>query len=223
MKPIIELKNVYKIYTTASEDVYALNNVTLKINQNDFLGVMGPSGSGKSTLLHVVGLLDEPTKGKIYLGGVDTTHMGEDTRAHLRATKIGFVFQTYNLVPNITVIENVALPAHITEVGTGVAHRRAAKILEKLGLGDRLYFFPNQLSGGQRQRVAIARALVNEPELILADEPTGNLDSKTSQGVLEVFKKLHSEGKTIVIITHDMSISKTTHKTVRIMDGKIKR
>ncbi|MBS3068396.1 ABC transporter ATP-binding protein [Candidatus Micrarchaeota archaeon] len=218
---VIRLENVSKIYDMGEEKIFALDEIDLNIEKNDFVSILGPSGSGKSTLLHILGLLDDPTSGKVFLDGVEINKLNEDTRAHLRGKKIGFVFQTFNLVPSLTVLENVALPAVIYEQDEYSAHSRATKILEKIGMGDRLLHYPGQLSGGQRQRVAIARALVNEPEIVLADEPTGNLDSKTGSEVLKMFRGLHEEGKTIAIITHDASITKITKRIIRIKDGKI--
>ena len=221
MKPVLHLENVSKIYRTLGEEVYALKDVDFRIEKNDFISVVGPSGSGKSTLLHIIGLLDEPTKGKVYLDGIETSTMAEDSLAYLRGKKIGFIFQAFNLIPTLTVLENVALPALIYNEMEENAYKKASRILNEIGMGERLFYYPNQISGGQKQRVAVARALINEPELILADEPTGNLDSKTGEDVLKLFKDLHDQGKTIVIITHDLNITKITEKKVKIKDGKL--
>jgi len=218
---LLELKEVSKIYHTEGEEIHALDNVDFQVQKNSLISVLGPSGSGKSTLLHMLGLLDEPSKGKVYMDGTDTTQLPEPARAYLRAKKIGFIFQTFNLIPSLTVLENVALPAVIYETDEEHAEIKASKILQRIGMGDRLLHYPHQLSGGQKQRVAIARALVNDPELILADEPTGNLDSHTGQSVLRMFKELHGEGKSIIIITHDQNITKFTKRTIHIIDGKL--
>ena len=217
----MRLEGVSKIYDMGEEEISALSEIDLNIEKNDFISILGPSGSGKSTLLHILGLLDDPTKGKVFLDRIQANKLNDNTRAHLRGKKIGFIFQTFNLVPSLTVLENVALPAVIYEKDEHLANAKAAEILKKIGMGDRLLHYPSQLSGGQRQRVAIARALVNEPEIILADEPTGNLDSKTGNEVLKIFIELYEEGKTIVIITHDASITKITKRIIRLKDGKI--
>ena len=218
---IIKLENVSKIYCTGEDDLYALKDVNLTIMKNEFVGILGPSGSGKSTMLHILGLLDEPSRGSVYIDGIETNHMSDSARATLRGRKIGFVFQAFNLIPTFTVLENVALPALMYNVPEDVAHKKAAEILDRIGMGNRIHHLPNQLSGGQRQRAAIARALINNPEIILADEPTGNLDSKTGKDVLGLFDELHDEGKTIIIITHDQEITKMAEKTVRINDGMV--
>lgn len=218
---LMSLEKVCKIYTMGEDKLYALNNVDLTINRGEFSSILGPSGSGKSTLLHILGLLDEPTVGKIYLDGIEVHKLNDDQRARLRGKKIGFIFQMFNLVPSLTVLENVTLPALIYESTPEEAEAKALKTLEYIGLESRLAHYPNQLSGGQRQRVAIARALINDPEIIFADEPTGNLDTKTGHDVLEMFHGMHEQGKTIIIVTHDVGITKMTHRTIRIVDGKI--
>ncbi len=220
---LITLDNVSKIYKTEAETLYALNGVSLSISKNDFVTIIGPSGSGKSTMLHILGLLDLPSDGTLYLDGVNPSTLSEASIAYLRGKKIGFVFQTFHLIPSLTVLQNVALPALIYDANEEEANSRAASILRRMGMADRLQHHPNQLSGGQKQRVAIARALINDPEVILADEPTGNLDSKTGAEVLELFKELHSEGKTIIIITHDLSITKMAKTVLKIKDGKLVR
>ncbi|MBN2122295.1 ABC transporter ATP-binding protein [Candidatus Micrarchaeota archaeon] len=220
---VMELRNAWKTYRMGKEKVHALSDFSLKIHKNDYMTIVGPSGSGKSTLLHMLGLLDVPTRGSLLIGGRDISRMGIDERAIIRGRKIGFVFQVFNLVPSLTAIRNVALPMMIQGVPKQVREERAARILSSLGMGHRLDHLPSELSGGQRQRVAMARALVNDPELILADEPTGNLDSKTGEEVVKLFDKLHKDGRTLVVVTHDPSIARHGERTVWIKDGRIER
>ncbi len=220
-KETMRLEGVNKTYNSGGGDFYALNNVTLSIRKSDFISILGPSGSGKSTLLHIMGLLDHPTSGEVYIDGIKTSKMPPEDCAKVRGKKIGFIFQSFNLIPSLTAIENVKLPMMIYGIGETERTKKATEILKRLNMGDRINHFPNQLSGGQKQRVAIARALVNEPEIILADEPTGNLDSVSGKEVLNILDRLHEEGKTVLIITHDESLTKITHKTIRIKDGKI--
>jgi len=221
-KEVLRLDKITKVYHMGEGiEVNALRGVDLKVYHNDLISVIGPSGSGKSTLLHIMGLLDSPTSGKRYIDGIETSQMSENDQAKVRGEKIGFVFQTFNLVPSLTALENVGLPMMLR---TSDGHRRnekAAELLEMVGLGDRMDHRPSQLSGGQRQRVAIARSLANDPEMVLADEPTGNLDSKTGHEILDILRELHKKGRTIVIITHDEYIAKFTKRMVRLKDGKI--
>jgi len=221
-EPVIELENVSKIYQMGHAKVVALKNVNLRINKGEYIAVLGPSGSGKSTLLHMMGILDVPTSGKIYIEGREVSQLSEDERARIRGKKIGFVFQLFNLIPSLTALENAALPMMVYGVEKEERERRARELLEKLGLGERLNHKPSELSGGQRQRVAIARALANNPEVILADEPTGNLESKSGHEVVEIFTKLNKEGKTVVVVTHDEDIAKHARRIIRIKDGEVK-
>ena len=220
-KELILLEKVCKVYEMGEENVYAMDKVDLAIAHGEFTSILGPSGSGKSTLLHILGLLDEPTSGKMYLDGTEVHKLTEDERAFLRGEKIGFIFQMFNLIPSLTVLENVTLPALIYEESEEEAKEKAAKTLEGIGMAERLNYYPNQLSGGQRQRAAIARALINNPDIILADEPTGNLDTKSGHDVINLFHSLHEKGKTVIIVTHDKGIAEHTHRTIRIVDGKI--
>jgi len=222
-KEVMRLEGVSKVYEMGESRLYALAGVNLSIKKGEFISILGPSGSGKSTLLHVLGLLDEPSSGEIYLDGVEVHKLNEKQRAHLRGKKIGFIFQMFNLIPSMTVLQNVALPAIIYEKSQAEAEAKAMQVLKNIGMGDRLYHYPNQLSGGQRQRAAIARALINDPEIILADEPTGNLDTKTGHEVLAMFHSLHEHGKTMIIVTHDTGVAKITHRTLRVVDGKIQQ
>ncbi len=222
MKDVLRLDNVTKEYVMSDDlIVQALIGLNITIKENEFVSVLGPSGSGKSTLLHIMGLLDTPTSGKRYVDGIDTSTMREEEMAVIRGKKIGFVFQTFNLISSLTALENVELPMLLRTSGGSNRTKKAKELLELVGLGDRLEHLPGQLSGGQRQRVAIARSLANDPEIILADEPTGNLDSKTGTEVLSIFKSLHSQGRTIIIITHDSQVAKMTKRIIRLKDGKI--
>lgn len=221
-KEVLKLVNACKTYSMGEGiEVKALCNAYLTVYEGEFLCVLGPSGSGKSTLLHIMGLLDRPSEGKVYIDGKDVTKMSPEEQARARGRKIGFVFQVFNLIPSLRAWENVSLPLVIQGISPAERRERAVRILEGLGMGKRIDHYPSQLSGGERQRVAIGRALANEPRVILADEPTGNLDSKTGKGVLEAFRKLHKEGKTVVIITHDESITKVAQRIVRIRDGML--
>ena len=218
---IIELKNVEKHYKMGDNIVKALDGVTTEIRRGDFVAIVGPSGSGKSTMMNMVGALDLATKGEIYIDGHDIERLSESELAQIRGRKIGFVFQTFNLIPTLTALENVMLPMTFQKIPKEERIKRAEKILEMVKLSHRKEHFPNKLSGGERQRVVIARALANSPEVILADEPTGNLDSKTGKEIMAIFNKLNKEGKTIILVTHDLSLTKHANKILKIKDGKI--
>jgi len=224
MDKIIELDNVWKTYNMGEVEVSALRGISLSINKHDFVAITGPSGSGKSTMMNIVGALDIPTKGKVYLDGKDIATMTESNLSVLRGKKIGFVFQQFNLIPNLTALENVMLPLELQDIEKEKAKKKAEKILEKVGLNDRMNHTPSQLSGGQQQRVAIARALSADPEVILADEPTGNLDSKTGKYIMDIIGKLHKdEKKTIILVTHDINLVKYAHSVIYIKDGKLEK
>ncbi|MFH2118235.1 MAG: ABC transporter ATP-binding protein [Candidatus Paceibacterota bacterium] len=218
---VLELKNVSKIYQVGTQTIHALDDISLTVKQGEFLSVMGPSGSGKSTFLQVASILSTPTSGRILINGKDTSKYNEVERAHLRNKEVGFVFQTFNLLAKTSALENVALPLVYAGVDEATRRQKAREILEKLGLGDRLDNGPSQLSGGQQQRVAIARALVNNPAIIFADEPTGNLDSKSGEEVKAILKQLNLEGKTIIMVTHEHNIAKIAKKHISLIDGKI--
>lgn len=218
---LIELKDIYKIYQMGSEEVHANDGINLIIYRGEFVAVVGKSGSGKSTLMNIIGALDVPTSGKYLLGGEDVDEMSEDQLADIRNRMIGFIFQQYNLLPKSNLLENVELPLLYAKVPKEERRERAMRSLERVGLADKWKNLPKQLSGGQQQRVSIARALAGNPSLILADEPTGALDSKTSREVLNFLKEINSEGNTIVMITHDSSIALEAKRVVRIHDGKI--
>lgn len=222
-KIVLELKSVAKTYQVGTQTIHALDGVSLKVREGDFLSVMGPSGSGKSTFLQVASILATPTAGHIFINGKDTTHYNEVERAHLRNKEIGFVFQTFNLLAKTSALENVALPLVYAGVDEATRLERAKQILTKLGLGDRLSNGPSQLSGGQQQRVAIARALVNNPAIIFADEPTGNLDSKNGEDVKKILKQLNDEGTTIIMVTHEKDVAKIAKHNITLIDGKIVR
>jgi ABC-type lipoprotein export system ATPase subunit len=217
---VIELEEVRKTYRKGTEEIRALDGVSLRIGQGEFVAVMGPSGSGKSTLMNVLGLLDTPDSGAYLLDGKDVRTLTADQRAAIRNERIGFVFQAFPLLPRTTAVENVELPLVYSE--RREANGLGRKALERVGLGDRALHFPNELSGGQQQRVAIARALVQEPALILADEPTGNLDSTSSGEILEIFRSLNRTGTTIVVITHDLNVARHADRIVSIVDGRIR-
>ena len=218
-EPLIELKDIYKIYHMGDEQVRANDGISLTINRGEFVAIVGKSGSGKSTLMNIIGALDVPTSGSYLLGGEDVDQMSDDQLADIRNRMIGFIFQQYNLLPKSNLLENVELPLLYAKVPAEERRERAMRSLERVGLADKWKNMPNQLSGGQQQRVSIARALAGDPSLILADEPTGALDSKTSREVLNFLKQLNEEGNTIVMITHDNSIAMEAKRVVRIADG----
>jgi putative ABC transport system ATP-binding protein len=220
---VIKLRDVGKVYQMEEVKVQALKKIDLEINKNEFLAIMGPSGSGKSTLLHMIGCLDRPSYGKIFLNGVDISKLNDSELARLRGKEIGFVFQTFNLYPTLTALENVELPMMIVEKNKKERKQRALELLKMVGMGDRANHLPSQLSGGERQRIAIARALSNDPQIILADEPTGNLDSKSGTEIMKIFVKLNESGKTVVVITHDETIASHAKEIVKIRDGEIIR
>ena len=219
--PLIELRDIYKIYYMGDEEVHANDGISISIYKGEFVAIVGKSGSGKSTLMNIIGALDVPTDGEYYLGGEDVSDMTDNQLAEIRNRMIGFIFQQYNLLPKLNLLENVELPLLYAGVDAAERKERALNSLERVGLKEKWKNFPNQLSGGQQQRVSIARALAGDPSLILADEPTGALDSRTGREVLDFLKKLNKEGNTIVMITHDNSIALEAERVVRIIDGKI--
>ena len=221
MQPIISVKELRKTYVMGVEKVHALQSVSINISKNEYVALMGPSGSGKSTLMNLLGCLDTPTKGNYFLNAVDVSQMSDGELAEVRNKDIGFVFQTFNLLPRLTALGNVALPLVYAGYGKSERIRKAEKALHAVGLGDRMDHRPNELSGGQRQRVAIARALVNDPAIILADEPTGNLDTKTSNEIMDIFDNLHAQGNTIILVTHEPDIAEYAHRVIRLRDGLV--
>ncbi len=221
MEHLIELRDIYKIYPMGGEEVHALDGVSLTIDKGEFVAIVGQSGSGKSTAMNIIGCLDVPTSGSYHLGGVDVSTMDDDQQAEIRNKMLGFVFQQYNLIPKLTVRENVELPLLYAGVGAEERHERAVRALERVGLAEKQKNLPSQLSGGQQQRVSIARALAGEPSVILADEPTGALDSRTGREVLGFLQKLNAEGDTVVLITHDNSIARKAKRIIRLQDGRV--
>ena len=221
MTPLIEFKDIYKIYPMGDTAVHAIDGISMKVYPGEFLAIVGPSGSGKSTCMNIIGCLDVPTSGSYYLDGRDVSHMNDNELAEIRNKKLGFIFQQYNLIPKLTVRQNVELPLLYAGLSEKEQALRAMEALERVGLSDKATNFPAQLSGGQQQRVSIARALAGNPSIILADEPTGALDSKTGKDVLNFLKKLHHEGNTIVLITHDNTIAAQAERVVRVSDGKV--
>jgi len=221
MEEIIRLNGIRKSYYLGKQELPVLKGIDLLIVKNEYVALMGPSGSGKSTLMNILGCLDTPTDGEYILNGQNVSRMEDNELADVRNTEIGFVFQQFNLLPRLTAWENVALPLIYAGVGKAEREERARSMLDKVGLGERAHHKPNELSGGQSQRVAIARALINNPALILADEPTGNLDSKTSVEIMELFGKIHQQGNTVVLVTHEEDIAKFTHRIVKIKDGLV--
>lgn len=218
---MIKITNLCKVYKMGENEVHALNNVSLNIKEHEFVSIIGPSGSGKSTLMNMLGCLDVPSSGEYILDGKEIKKMSDDELAKIRNDKIGFVFQGFNLLPKLTAIENVELPLIYQGVVAKERRERAKKALEEVGLGERVNHKPTELSGGQQQRVAIARALITNPPLILADEPTGNLDSSSGKEIMELFHKLNKNGNTIVLITHDSGVAKQAQRMIRIKDGKL--
>lgn len=221
MKGIIETESIAKMYRMGGETVHALKSISIQVQRGEYVAFMGPSGSGKSTLMNIIGCLDTPTSGTYHLNDNDVSDLSENELATIRNKEIGFVFQTFNLLPRSSSLDNVALPLIYAGVGKAEREERALQVLTSVGLGDRYGHKPNELSGGQRQRVAIARALINNPSIILADEPTGNLDSKTSYDVMELFQELHDQGNTIIMVTHEDDIAHYAHRIVRLKDGLI--
>lgn len=218
---LIDLQEIFKIYKMGSTEIYALDGLECSIEEGEYVALMGPSGSGKSTLMNVIGCLDSPTLGTYLLNGTNVSSMTDDELASVRNLEIGFVFQSFNLLPRTTAIENVALPLVYAGISKSERLKRAQESLDKVGLGDRADHKPNELSGGQRQRVAIARALVNNPSIVLADEPTGNLDTKSSLEIMKIFEDIHNAGNTVVMVTHEEDIAKYAKRTIRMRDGKL--
>lgn len=219
----IRLRDIKKIYKMGGQELAALNGINLDIKRGEFAALMGPSGSGKSTLMNILGCLDRPTIGSYELEGNEVAHLSDDELAMMRNKHIGFVFQNFNLLSRISSLENVALPLVYAGVGASERRKRAQQVLEAVGLGDRAEHMPNELSGGQRQRVAIARALVNNPEIIMADEPTGNLDTKSTKEIMEIFQEMHGRGKTIILVTHEPEIAVCANRQLLVRDGVITR
>ena len=221
--PLIETRDLWKTYQMGTEEVHALRGVSISIERGEYVAIMGPSGSGKSTLMNLIGCLDTPTKGSYLLNEKQVSQMNDDELARIRNEEIGFVFQTFNLLPRATALHNVELPLIYAGVSAKMRHERATQSLEKVELKDRMKHRPNELSGGQRQRVAIARALVNNPSILLADEPTGNLDSKTGVEIMALFARLHEGGNTIVLVTHEADIAAFAHRTIHLRDGQVEK
>ncbi len=219
--PVIETVDLWKTYVMGSEEIHALQGVTISIERGEYVAIMGPSGSGKSTLMNLIGCLDTPSKGSYLLNGKQVSQMNDNELARIRNEEIGFVFQTFNLLPRATALHNVELPLVYAGVAAKDRQERARVALQKVELGERMTHRPNELSGGQRQRVAIARALVNNPSILLADEPTGNLDSKTGAEIMGLFERLHKAGNTIVLVTHEPDVASFAYRTIYIRDGKV--
>ena len=220
-KEVIQLKEIVRNYHVGAEIVRALRGINLSIEENEFVALMGPSGSGKSTLMNLIGCLDTPTSGQYFLNGQDVSKLDDNHLAEIRNKEIGFVFQTFNLLPRSTALENVILPQIYAGISKAQRVERAKQVMESVGLADRTHHRPNELSGGQRQRVAIARALVNNPSIILADEPTGNLDSKTTIEIMNLIRDIHRAGNTIIVVTHEEDIARHCHRIIRLIDGQV--
>jgi putative ABC transport system ATP-binding protein len=220
-KPLIQINKIKRDFVLGNEIVYVLKGIDLEINKGEYVALMGPSGSGKSTLMNLLGCLDTPTSGRYILNGKDVSKMHDDELAEIRNKEIGFVFQTFNLLPRTTALDNVALPMVYAGYSKSDRMIRAEEVLKQVGLSDRMDHQPNQLSGGQRQRVAVARALVNKPSIILADEPTGNLDSKTSEEIMKLFGDIHKLGNTVIVVTHEEEVAAYAHRVIRLRDGLI--
>ena len=220
-KPLIQINKIKRDFVLGNEIVYVLKGIDLEINKGEYVALMGPSGSGKSTLMNLLGCLDTPTSGSYILNGKDVSKMHDDELAEIRNKEIGFVFQTFNLLPRTTALDNVALPMVYAGYSKSERMIRAEEVLKQVGLADRMDHQPNQLSGGQRQRVAVARALVNKPSIILADEPTGNLDSKTSEEIMKLFGDIHKLGNTVIVVTHEEEVAAYAHRVIRLRDGLI--
>lgn len=221
MSSLIKIDNLSKHYFLSRNTVKAIDNISLKINKKEYVALMGTSGSGKSTLMNIIGCLDTPSKGSYYLNNKNVGELSDNKLAEIRNLEVGFVFQTFNLLPRMNALDNVALPLIYAGYAKDDRVKLAKKALEEVGLSDRVYHKPNELSGGQRQRVAIARALVNSPSIILADEPTGNLDSKNSSEIMKIFKRIHQKGNTIILVTHETEIAKNANRIIKLKDGQI--
>lgn len=221
MSRVIEIRNIIRDFPLGAETVHVLKGIDLDIERGEYVAIMGPSGSGKSTLMNILGCLDTPTGGSYILNGQDVSKMTDDELADIRNKEIGFVFQTFNLLPRTTALDNVALPMIYSGKSKADRVKRATKVLQDVGLADRMDHKPNQLSGGQRQRVAVGRALVNEPSIILADEPTGNLDSKTSLEIMQLFDDIHAAGNTVILVTHEEDVASQAHRIIRLRDGMV--